>query len=126
MNNTWYVINNSDPLSLALGELNGSGQTGTAVLSGRANLTNISLALSVGALETELVHIHEGSCGPGNLGGVVYGLTSFETGSGTSVTNIQASLEELISGEFAVNTHRSGEPSVYTSCGNINGDGGKM
>ena len=124
VNNTWYVINNSDPLTVPLEEQNDSGQTGTAVLTGRANLTNISLALSAGALETELAHIHEGSCGPGNLGGVVYDLTSFEAGSGISITNIQAPLADLISGEFAVNTHESGEPSVYTSCGNINGDGG--
>ena len=31
----WFVISNSKPTSIILGEQNGSGQTGTAVLSGR-------------------------------------------------------------------------------------------
>ena len=116
---TWYVINNSDPLIIALEEQNDSGQTGIAVITGRANFTNIAVTLSEGALETEQAHIHEGQCLPGDLGAVAHALTSLEGGSGISVTNIPIPLDSLIADGFAVNTHKAGEPAVYTSCGNI-------
>ena len=115
----WYVINNTLPLMIILGEQNASGQTGTAVLSGRGTFTNVSLSLSTGGLETELVHIHAGQCAPGDLGGVVHGLTSFEGGSGASITNVPASLDSFKTGDFAVNTHKAGDAAIYTSCGNI-------
>ena len=117
----WYVISNTQQLMIALGEQNDSGQSGTAVLSGRGSFTNVSLDLSAGTLETELVHIHAGQCAPGDLGGVVHALTSFEGGSGASVTNVPVSMDDLIfdTGGFAVNTHKAEEASVYTSCGNI-------
>ena len=115
----WFVLNNSLPLEIALGEQNSSGQTGTAILTGRGSFTNVSLSLSPGTLETELVHIHDGQCGPENLGGVAHALTSFESGSGASVTNVEVSLESLMNGSFAVNTHKAGEGSVYTSCGDF-------
>ncbi|PKB72472.1 MAG: hypothetical protein BZY87_00005, partial [SAR202 cluster bacterium Io17-Chloro-G6] len=117
--NVWYVINNSQPVMIVLGEQNNSGQTGTAVLSGRGSFTNVSLDLSVGSLETEAVHIHEGQCAPGDLGGVAHALTSFDGGSGASVTNAPIDLVSLMTGGFAVNTHKAGETSIYTSCGNI-------
>lgn len=115
----WFVISNSEPTSIALGEQNDSGQTGTAVLTGRGSFTNVSLNLSSGSSETELVHIHEGQCAPADLGGVAHELTSFEGGSGASVTNIEVSLSSLLTGAFAVNTHTAGDPGVYTSCGNL-------
>ena len=115
----WFVINNSEPLLIILGEQSDSGQTGTAVLAGRGTFTNVSLSLSAGSLETELVHIHEGRCLPADLGGIVHALTSFEGGSGASITNVPASLDGLMTGAFAINTHKAGEPGTYTSCGNI-------
>ena len=115
----WFVINNSDPLIIPLNEQNASGQTGTAVITGRANFINIAVTLSEGALETEQAHIHEGQCVPGDLGAVAHALISFEGGSGISVTNVPIPLDSLIAGGFAVNTHKAGEASVYTSCGNI-------
>ncbi|MDA0263284.1 MAG: CHRD domain-containing protein [Chloroflexi bacterium] len=115
----WYVINNSNPVMIAMGAQNDSGQTGTAVLAGRGNFTNVSVTLTAGTLETELAHIHEGRCVPGDLGGVVHALTSFAGGSGSSVTNVATSLGSLTTGGFAINTHKAGEASVYTSCGNI-------
>ena len=115
----WFVIDNAQPLMIILGEQNASGQTGTAVLSGRGTFTNVSLSLSAGSLETELVHIHAGQCAPGDLGGVVHALASFGGGSGASLTNVLASLDSLKTGDFAINTHQAGEASVYTSCGNV-------
>ncbi|MCH2511333.1 MAG: CHRD domain-containing protein [Dehalococcoidia bacterium] len=122
----WFVINNSDPTSIVLREQNGSGQTGTAVLSGTGNFTNVSLSLSAGALGSELVRIHEGQCLPADLGGVAYALTSFEVGSGSSVSNVEASIDSLATGGFAINSHQAGEPSVYTSCGNISAGGDSL
>ncbi|MCH8989298.1 MAG: CHRD domain-containing protein [Chloroflexi bacterium] len=115
----WFVISNSEPTMIILGEQSDSGQTGTAVLAGRGSFTNVSLSLSAGTLKSELVHIHEGQCLPGDLGGVVHALTSFEGGSGASVTNVEASLDSLMTGGFAVNVHFASLASVYTSCGNI-------
>ena len=115
----WFVISNSEPTSIVLGEQNSSGQTGTAVLNAWGSFTNVSLNLASGSSETELVHIHEGQCAPADLGGVAHALTSFESGSGTSVTNIEASLSSLLTGAFAVNTHTAGDAGVYTSCGNL-------
>ena len=92
------------------------------MLAGRGSFTNVSLNLSAGSLETELVHIHTGQCLPADLGGVAHALTSFEGGSGASVTNISASLSSLTTGGFAVNAHQAGDASVYTSCGNINAE----
>ena len=115
----WFVINNSQPTMIILGEQSGSGQTGTAVLSGWGSFTNVAISLSAGSLETELVHIHTGQCLPADLGGVAHALTSFEGGSGASLTNVEVPLSSLTAGGFAVNTHKAGEGSVYTSCGNI-------
>ncbi|MDA1128384.1 MAG: CHRD domain-containing protein [Chloroflexi bacterium] len=122
----WYVINNTQPLAIVLGEQNDSGQTGTAVLAGRGSFTNVSLSLSAGALASELTHIHSGQCGASDLGGVVHALTSFEGGSGVSVTNVPASLGSLMTGAFAVNIHKAGESGVYTSCGNIPTEGDSL
>ncbi|MCH8297286.1 MAG: hypothetical protein IH873_04405 [Chloroflexi bacterium] len=115
----WFVISNSEPTMIILGEQSDSGQTGTAVLTGRGSFTNVSLSLSAGTLKSELVHIHEGQCLPGDLGGVVHALTSFEGGSGASVTNVPVSLASLMTGGFAVNIHFASLASQYTSCGNI-------
>ena len=80
------------------------------------------LNLSAGDLQTELVHIHTGSCGDG-LGGVVHGLTKFVDGSGFSVTTVDASLASLRTSAMAVNTHEAGNPGTYTTCGNIPTEG---
>ena len=59
----------------------------------------------------------EGQCD--TLGGVAHALTNFADGSGSSVTLVDASLTSLLTGGFAVNAHNTGDPGVYTACGNI-------
>ena len=108
-----------ETLSIILKEENGSGQTGSATLTAKGDQTEVVLSLPSGNLETELVHIHAGSCGADTLGGVEHGLTRFVDGSGFSVTTVDAPLSSLRTGDFAVNSHKKGEPGVYTSCGNI-------
>ena len=106
-----------DVLQVALGEQNESGQTGWATLTAKGDHTEVVLNVLPGDLESELVHIHSGSCGADTLGGVVYGLTNIA--DGVSVTTVGARLSSLRTGGFAINSHQKGEPSVYTTCGNI-------
>ena len=106
-------------LMIALQEQTNSGQSGWAVLTANGDETEVALTLSAGAMESELVHIHSGSCGDDTLGGIVHGLSSFVDGSGASVSTVAATLASLRTGNFAINTHKAGDPGVYTSCGNI-------
>lgn len=53
------------------------------------------------------------------LGGVEHGLTGYVNGSGVSATTVDAPLSSLRTGDFAINSHQKGEPTVYTTCGNI-------
>ena len=99
-------------------ELNNSGQTGTATLTGIGVNTQVVLSLNPGALNSELVHIHRGQCGDG-LGGVNFGLNSFIGGSGGSSTMVGATLAILRDGDHAINIHMAGNPGFYTACGDI-------
>ena len=105
-------------VSIALDELNASGQSGTVTLTAIGDTTVVELTLSTGSMETELVHIHAGQCGD-TLGGVAYALTSFAGGSGASVTTVDSTLDNLLTGGFAVNAHESANPGTYTACGDI-------
>jgi plastocyanin len=107
-----------DVLSIVLNEQNESGQTGWATLVAQGDRTNVILSLPPGDPGSELVHIHSGQCGD-TLGDVVHPLTSFEDGSGFSVTTVEVELDSLRNGDFAINTHQAGDSSVFTSCGNI-------
>jgi YVTN family beta-propeller protein len=116
----FYVMVQGPPdlVTFSLDEENNSGQSGQATLTGQNGQTEVVLVLSPGTLESELVHIHTGQCGP-SLGGIVFPLTSFVDGSGESVTTVDAPLGSLLTGDFAINTHQQGQPSVFTACGNI-------
>ena len=107
-------------VTLDLGELNASGQSGTATLTEMGDKTLVELTLSAGALQTELVHIHSGQCGD-TLGGVVYDLDSFVGGSGTSTTTVDATLAKIQDGNHAINSHDASDASIYTACVNIPG-----
>ena len=111
--------NPEDVLTIALNELDGSGQSGWATLTARDGGIEVVLSLGEGTLKSEKVHIHSGQCGA-DLGGVVHGLTDFTDGN--SVTTLEGvSLKSLMTGSFAVNAHKAGDPKVYTACGNIPG-----
>ena len=109
----------AEALTIAVDAENESGQSGWATLTARGDQTDVVLYIAPGALATELVHIHSGRCGADTLGGVEHGLTSFIDGSGVSATTVDAPLSGLRTGGFAINSHKKGEPGVYTSCGNI-------
>ena len=116
-----YTFASDKQLVIPLNELNSSGQSGHGVLTVNADdpsMTDVTLSLGAGTLETELVHIHSGQCGA-NLGGVVHSLTKFAGGAGASMTTVDATLNSLRNGAFAVNTHQTGNAGTYTACGNI-------
>ena len=114
-----------DVVTVVLEAIGGSGQNGTATLSQRGDATlRVSLVLSSGSSESELVHIHTGQCGD-TLAGVAHSLSAFVTdASGSQVSETTLNdlvLDSLRNGDFAINAHLKGIPSVYTACGNIAG-----
>jgi hypothetical protein len=116
---TFWLAASESSTTFNLGEQNASGQSGTATLTQEGADVRVELTLSAGAMETEFVHIHSGQCGP-TLGGVAHFLTSFTGGSGSSVTVLEGiSLNNLRTGNFAVNSHQAGNLGTYTACGNI-------
>ncbi len=104
-----------ESITIALAELNDSGQTGSATLTAANGQTQVALSATVGI--SDLNHIHTGTCE--DLGGVAHGLT--DLADGTSVTTVDATLDSLRAGGFTINLHQIGDASVYTSCGNIPG-----
>ena len=110
-------------VTVVLTAIGSSGQNGTATLTQRGDDTvNVTITLSSGTVESELVHIHTGQCGA-TLAGVVHSLGNFATDasgrqvSETSITGLI--LSTLLTDGFAINAHQKGIPSVYTACGNM-------
>ena len=106
-----------DVVTIAMVELNSSGQSGTATLVANGSSTDVAVVVTPGAAGVDQpIHIHASTCN--TLGGVEYPLTSAV--NGMSLTSVDVTLESLRSGDFAVNLHKSGaEASVYHSCGNL-------
>ncbi|MBI4338851.1 MAG: hypothetical protein HY680_02735, partial [Chloroflexi bacterium] len=100
-------------LVLALLEKSGSGQTGIAVLTAQGEVTEVVLLATTDI--SELNHIHTSTCSV--VGGVKYPLTNMKNGQSTTVVN--ATLESLMTGGFAIRLHKKGDAATYTSCGDI-------
>ncbi len=112
------VASAENSVTVKLNEINGSGVSGTAVLTAQGNQTQIVVTVTgEPAGGSEPIHIHTGHCGAG-LGGIKYPLTSVE--AGTSTTVIDAPLASIQTGDFAVNVHQSAANiGTYVACGNI-------
>ena len=106
-------------VTIPLAVQNASGVAGTATLTDiGGNRTRVDIRVTVGPGGSASMpnHIHSGRCP--NVGGVVHALTPVANGMGT--TEVNASLTDLLAGQFAINLHRSAaESSVYVSCGNV-------
>src|SRR5581483_10306270 len=109
----------TEPVQVKLEAENNSGETGTATLTDLGNgktMVEVSLTGEPDGA-SQPMHIHQGQCGP-TLGQVAFPLTNLENGKST--TTIDAALETLTTGGFAINGHKSAqEISVYVFCGNI-------
>jgi hypothetical protein len=104
-------------VTIALAEENGSGQSGTAMLSAEGDQTRVVIDLANSPAGPQPAHIHTGNCGP-TLGGVVFALEFPRDGKSTSLVNTP--LAAVQTGGFAINVHKSPEESnVYVACGNI-------
>ena len=109
-------------LLIDLKEQNSSGQSGWAMLSVNAtdsNKTDVTLKLtpstSTAGLSSESVHIHAGQCD--TLGSPAHTLTPIL--DGMSMTTVNASLDSLRNGDFAINSHEKDNSGNYTTCGDI-------
>lgn len=108
----------ANQVTIQLMEQNGSGQNGTARLTGMDNGgTMVMLQFSNGSSTAQPAHIHKGTCA--NLDPKpAFPLTS--PVNGASETTVNVSLTDLLSGQYAINIHKSPtEASIYTSCGDI-------
>ena len=112
-----------DLLQIDLDEQNNSGISGTATLETQEDgTTRVDLVLEGVDEEGEYpAHIHAGQCPePGEvthpLEPVVFNANA---GAGVSVTILDASLEEILAEQSAINVHLFSDPSVYVACGTL-------
>ncbi len=106
------------PQVFALVAENGSGETGTVVLTPMGAQTKVDIAL-VGAPAgvAQPAHVHVGPCASLNPK-PSYGLASVT--NGVSETVISVSMATLLATPFAVNVHKSPtEAGIYVSCANL-------
>lgn len=103
-------------LTIPLNELSSSGMSGEAVLTETDSGTHVSLMVD-GASGDHPVHIHLGTCDA--LGEVAAALTDIDA-NGESETDVELTIDELTSSEYAINAHESVENIAnYVACGDI-------
>ncbi|KKW11494.1 MAG: hypothetical protein UY50_C0012G0013 [Parcubacteria group bacterium GW2011_GWA2_49_9] len=106
-------------LTVTLGELNKSGQTGEATITGVGeDSIKVSITLTGKASKVaQPAHIHLGMCP--NPDAVKYPLTNVD--KGVSETIVPITLDQILSElPLAVNVHQSAaDAKTYTSCGDI-------
>jgi hypothetical protein len=98
---------------------NGSGETGTAVLTQTDDGVKVAVTLDGAPKDTpQPTHIHEGTCAKLNPA-PKYPLSNTVNGSSTSTVK-GVKLSDLLAGTYAINVHKSGtEIGTYVSCGDI-------
>ena len=100
-------------------EQNGSGVSGTATLEPKGERTSVTLELedpTGGTGDPQVAHVHKGTCA--SLGDIAYPLP--EVWDGISADTLAVSLDELRTGDYAINVHRSAAKiDEYTACGDI-------
>lgn len=104
-------------VTVELNELNGSGISGSAVLTAEGDMTKVDITLQ-GATGGEPVHIHKGTCA--NLDpNPLFPLTPISA-DGTSSSTVAVTLDALLKGQYAINVHKSNaQIGVYVACGDI-------
>ncbi|MBC5806202.1 MAG: hypothetical protein DLM53_08820 [Candidatus Eremiobacter antarcticus] len=110
---------NTSAVTAILNAQNNSGEVGTVNLSATADNQTIVLINVTGmpASATQPAHIHQGTCAHLDPA-PKYALNPVV--NGTSSTTVNASLNELMSGSYAVNIHQSAEKAnVYVSCADL-------
>jgi len=109
----------ADSSTVKLEQQNSSGENGTATLTKQGDKqTKVVLDVKGGA-GSQPVHIHKGTCA--NLDPKpAYPLSPVVNGKSETVVN--ASLDDLEKGGYAINGHKSAqEVKTYVFCGDIKG-----
>lgn len=105
-------------ITIKLGALNGSGETGTATLTQLASGVKVVVALENAPAAAQPTHIHIGTCGNINKA-PEYPLVNTVNGAGTS-TVAGVTIKQLLAGKYAINVHKSTmDLATYVACGNI-------
>jgi hypothetical protein len=104
--------------TVELETLNDSGVTGTALLTDLGDgTTRVAVEVEPGEYPDMPAHIHPGTC-TDLVPQPTYPLANVVDGS--SETEIEASLEDLFTGEFALNLHASSNDwETYTACAEL-------
>ncbi len=97
-----------------------SGESGTATLSKAGDKqTKVTISVNGGPAEAQPTHIHKGTCA--NLDPKPAFPLSPVTG-GKSETTVNASMDDLMKGGYAINGHKSAQDlKTYVFCGDIKG-----
>lgn len=106
------------PATVNLEVQNNSGISGTATLTDLGGgRTRVEVRVDGAGAGPQPAHIHEGTCA--NLNPAPkFPLTSIT--NGMSTTEVNASLQQIMSAQHAINLHKSPqEASVYVACGTI-------
>ena len=111
----------SGEVTVTLGEQNGSAESGTATLTEDGDRTMVVIELqsksATMASQPEPAHIHRGSCSKLDPT-PAYALADVKDGSSTST--VDAKLDDLRKGAFAINVHKStSEIQTYVACGDV-------
>jgi hypothetical protein len=103
--------------TVTLGQQNGSGESGIATLTRMGSQTKVVIDLKNSSSVAQPAHIHKGSCAQLNPT-PEYPLASVQ--SGKSTTTVNAKLDDLQKGAFAINVHKSAaDIKTYVACGDI-------
>jgi hypothetical protein len=108
----------ADSTTAKLSPQNNSGESGTATLTKAGDKqTKVVLDVKGGGSGSQPVHIHKGTCDKLDPK-PAYPLSPVVNGK--SETTVNASLDDLEKGGYAINGHKSAqEVSTYVFCGNI-------
>jgi hypothetical protein len=111
----------SGSVTVKLAGQNGSGESGTATLTAEGDRTKVVLDVrnpsATMASNPQPAHIHKGSCA--RLDPTpAYALADVKDGASTST--VDANLDDLRNGAFAINVHKSAaEIQTYVACGDL-------
>ena len=113
-----------DSIEVDLAEIDGSGVSGTAVLTEENGAVTVDIEVSGdGVTGGHPAHIHLGTCDaldPNPL----YPLASIDADGLSSTTIDGVTLDDLLAEPMAINVHKSAEEAgVYVACGNITAGG---
>ena len=103
---------------IAIGQQNGSGQTGSASLKQVGNDMQVTVSLKHAPKSAEPAHIHKGTCA--NLNPApLYPLKDVKDGkSVTTVHNLTWPM--IMKGRYAINVHKSAaDLKTYVACGDL-------